>query len=137
MILRTRLFTSAILFGVMVALPASAYQTTAKSEGAVRAEAKRSSAVVDTLTKGEAIEVVKCRIFWCYIEHSGPDGWVRRAHIIEPKSATPAGEKRERNSGGGGGGGGGGAGNAGGIGTAGSGNMIWAFLTGLFDNNAD
>ena len=32
-------------------------------------------AKVDTLYRGEQIQIGECRSGWCYVTHSGPDGW--------------------------------------------------------------
>ena len=34
------------------------------------------SGVVDTLYAGERVDIRACDEGWCYIKHSGPDGWV-------------------------------------------------------------
>ena len=31
---------------------------------------------VDSLYGGEHVNITECRGTWCYVEHSGPDGWV-------------------------------------------------------------
>lgn len=88
------------------------------------------SSVVDTLKSGDVVDIVNCRLFWCFVKHSGTDGWVRRRFLVEASNGTeniPDGDDDDR-----GGGGGGGAGNAGGIGNAASGGMIAEFFRNLF-----
>lgn len=38
---------------------------------------------VDTLYKGEKIDIKECKSGWCYIEHSGPDGWVSGNYLAK------------------------------------------------------
>jgi hypothetical protein len=36
---------------------------------------------VDTLRRGEQVEVLQCQGSWCYIEKRGPDGWVSANYL--------------------------------------------------------
>ena len=45
---------------------------------------------VDTLYAGEQVEINQCQGGWCYIEHSGPDGWVS-ANFLQPGSGSGSG----------------------------------------------
>ncbi len=121
----------ALLAWGAVAGPALAYETTARGAANIHAEPRNGAQVVDVLKRGEAVEVLRCRLFWCQISHSGPDGWVKR-RVLSSTDGGGGGGQEIRGEGGGGGGGAGGAGNAGGIGTAASGRMIWTLLTSLF-----
>ncbi|HEV7344642.1 MAG TPA: SH3 domain-containing protein [Devosia sp.] len=47
----------------------------------VRSGPGTGNGVVDTLTPGERVSVEECRNNWCYIEHSGPDGWVASRYL--------------------------------------------------------
>lgn len=38
-------------------------------------------AVVDTLRRGERVDIQQCRGSWCYIEKRGPDGWVSANYL--------------------------------------------------------
>ena len=111
--------------------PALAYETTTRGAANIHAEPRNGAEVVDVLRPGEAVEVLRCRLFWCQISHSGPDGWVKR-RVLSSTDGGGGGGGQEIRGEGGGGGGGGGVGNAGGIGTAASGRMIWTLLTSLF-----
>jgi len=47
----------------------------------VRTGPGTSYAKVDTLAKGEIVDVIQCQSGWCYIEHDGPDGWVSANYL--------------------------------------------------------
>ncbi|MCZ4271481.1 SH3 domain-containing protein [Maritalea porphyrae] len=56
----------------------------------VRSGPGTSYGVVDTLTPGERVEVNECATNgWCYIEHTGPDGWVS-SNYLSPVSGGSA-----------------------------------------------
>ena len=38
---------------------------------------------VDTLHTGESVDVRQCQSGWCYVEHSGPDGWVSANYLSQ------------------------------------------------------
>lgn len=37
--------------------------------------------VVDTLRRGEPVDVRQCQGSWCYVQKSGPDGWVSSSYL--------------------------------------------------------
>lgn len=37
--------------------------------------------VIDTLRRGERVEVQQCRGSWCFVEKRGPDGWVSANYL--------------------------------------------------------
>jgi uncharacterized protein YraI len=37
--------------------------------------------VVDTIRRGERVDVQQCRGSWCYVEKRGPDGWVSANYL--------------------------------------------------------
>ena len=49
----------------------------AETDVKVRDDASKHADWIDTLYAGEIVDVLDCDYGWCYIEHSGPDGWVR------------------------------------------------------------
>lgn len=49
----------------------------------VRTGPSTQYAKVDTLFKGENVDVKQCQSGWCYIQHSGPDGWVSANYLAE------------------------------------------------------
>lgn len=73
-------FTKVIIaatFGLIAStIVALAVPATAKSAVNVRTGPGTSFAKVDTLFAGESVNVTQCQSGWCYVEHSGPDGWV-------------------------------------------------------------
>jgi len=62
-----------LLASVTLAFAAPAVATGAVN---VRTGPGTSFSKVDTLFKGEHVEVTECKSGWCHVEHSGPDGWV-------------------------------------------------------------
>lgn len=38
--------------------------------------------IVDTIRRGERVEIERCRGSWCFVEKRGPDGWVS-ANFLE------------------------------------------------------
>jgi len=46
--------------------------------------------VVDVLFAGEPVDVTECaKNGWCYIEHSGPDGWVSSKYLVAGSYEEP------------------------------------------------
>lgn len=45
--------------------------------------------VVDQLFAGEQVDVANCQGSWCYINHSGPDGWVSSTYLNAGNSPQP------------------------------------------------
>ena len=131
---RDTIAVATVLATLITAVPALAYSTTVRRDSNVHSQPSKSAPVVGTLSAGEAVEVIRCRIFWCQIAHSSPDAWVQSGRLVARQGSSASQDDSDRDGGGGGGGSGGGgaAGNAGGIGTAGSGSMIWNLLSGLF-----
>ncbi len=65
--------TIGLAASTFAALAVPAVATTAVN---VRSGPSVSFAVVDTLFSGESVNVTECQGGWCYVEKSGPDGWV-------------------------------------------------------------
>jgi hypothetical protein len=63
--------------GAAFAVPAAA-----KSGVNVRSGPSTRYAKVDALYRGEQVNVTECRANWCYVEHSGPNGWVSKNYLI-------------------------------------------------------
>ena len=70
-------FTAAILAASSVAAVASSAMSVTDLN--VRDEA--GGYVIDVLYDGEVVDVLDCDYGWCYIEHSGPDGWVSASYL--------------------------------------------------------
>ena len=77
---------------------ASAIEAAAKSAVNVRTGPGTSFSVVDKLEADEIVDITECAPSgWCFVEHTGPDGWVSASFLI------PADEEsdEEESSGGG------------------------------------
>tara|TARA_R110002020_G_scaffold14062_6_gene49962 strand:- start:952 stop:1617 length:666 start_codon:yes stop_codon:yes gene_type:complete len=67
---------------LVVFLPAAnAAPGTVTSNVNVRSGPGTNYAVVDTARRGERVDVQQCQGSWCYIEKSGPDGWVSSTYL--------------------------------------------------------
>lgn len=44
---------------------------------------------VDVLSSGEEVNITECQGRWCYVEHSGPDGWVSGGYLQADEATTP------------------------------------------------
>ena len=85
---------------LVVFLPAAnAAPGTVTSNVNVRSGPGTNYAVVDTARRGERVDVQQCQGSWCYIEKSGPDGWVSSTYLstgggsvspAQPGSVRPA-----------------------------------------------
>lgn len=60
---------------------ASAAPAYATSNVNVRSGPGTGYRVVDTLRRGEAVDVQYCRGSWCFIQKRGPDGWVSANYL--------------------------------------------------------
>lgn len=61
---------------------ALAVEAEAKSAVNVRTGPGTSYGIVDQLTAGEVVEITECSPNgWCFVEHSGPDGWVSANYL--------------------------------------------------------
>jgi hypothetical protein len=70
--------TVAVLATTMAASAASAIAT---GNVNVRTGPGTGFRVVDTLRRGERVDVQYCRGSWCYVEKRGPDGWVSANYL--------------------------------------------------------
>ena len=88
-------FIRAAIFAALVlpvyGMAASATEATATTALNVRTGPNAGFPVVDTLTPGEVVDVTECQSNgWCYITHSGPDGWVSSTYLSAGPSAGTA-----------------------------------------------
>ena len=60
---------------------ASAAPAYATSNVNVRSGPGTGYRVVDALRRGERVDVQYCRGSWCFVEKSGPDGWVSANYL--------------------------------------------------------
>ncbi len=70
-------------------IAAFAVPATATTGVNVRSGPGTGFGIVDTLHAGEAVNVTECQGGWCYVEKSGPDGWVS-GNYLQAAAATPA-----------------------------------------------
>lgn len=86
-----RKITSMALGGIVVlgmAGAALAAPAVATSNVNVRSGPGTGYGVVDTLRRGVRVDVQGCQGGWCYIEKSGPDGWVSWQYLAEASRPT-------------------------------------------------
>jgi uncharacterized protein YraI len=77
----------AVMFIPAVASAAPAVATTSVN---VRSGPGTSFGVVDTLSPGQSVDVLGCRTGWCYVEKSGPDGYVSSSYLRRSRSGSSA-----------------------------------------------
>lgn len=76
---------------VVVFLPAAqAAPGTVTSNVNVRSGPGTGYGVVDTLLRGQQVDVQQCQGSWCYVEKPGPDGWVSANYISRSGGGTTA-----------------------------------------------
>ena len=82
-LLRAATATAIVCAAAVMFIPAaaSAAPAVATSSVNVRGGPGTSYGVVDTLRPGEAVDVLGCRSGWCYVEKSGPDGYVSANYL--------------------------------------------------------
>lgn len=82
---RTLLGLAVALATLGVASAAQAAPAYASSTVNVRSGAGTGYAVVDVLRRGERVDVDYCRGSWCYVNKSGPDGWVSANYLASDR----------------------------------------------------
>ena len=67
----------------LLATSASAFAAPAYATGSVNVRSGPGTGYgrVDTLSRGEQVDVEQCRGSWCYVIKSGPDGWVSANYL--------------------------------------------------------
>lgn len=87
---RSMIMAGAVLAaGMAFTTGALAAQATASVN--VRSGPSTSYAVVDVLFPGETVDIRECRSSgWCYITHSGPDGWVSARYLTQAEVRRPS-----------------------------------------------
>lgn len=67
----------------MMATTAGAFAATAYATTNVNVRSGPSSYydAVDTLMRGETVDVQYCRDSWCFVQKRGPDGWVSASYL--------------------------------------------------------
>lgn len=82
-IIRSAMIAVLAIVGLFLSTVAAlAYESAATVDLNVRSGPGTSFGVVDTLYAGEPVEVTECASNgWCYIQHSGPNGWVSSKYL--------------------------------------------------------
>lgn len=89
MALKTKLAAAGLAALTLAATTAGAFAATAyvTSNVNVRAGAGTYYGVVDTLMRGERVDVQYCQDSWCFVQKSGPDGWVSANYLDRGRPA--------------------------------------------------
>jgi uncharacterized protein YraI len=74
-------FVLAAVCFVAGALPAAAVSAVATDPLNVRTCGSTECRIVDTLRRGEEVDVRFCEGVWCAITRPGPDGWVHASYL--------------------------------------------------------
>lgn len=82
---RTLLGLAVAVATLGVASAAQAAPAYASSTVNVRSGAGTGYAVVDVLRRGESVDVDYCRGSWCFVNKSGPDGWVSANYLVSDR----------------------------------------------------
>lgn len=82
---KRHVMTIAVFAGAATLLSAGgalAIEAAAEAAVNVRTGPGTGFGIVDQLTEGEIVEVTECAPSgWCFVEHSGPDGWVSATYL--------------------------------------------------------
>lgn len=83
MALSKKLIAGGLAALALLATTATAFAAPAVATGNVNVRSGPGTQYsrVDTLRRGERVEVQYCRGSWCYIEKRGPDGWVSANYL--------------------------------------------------------
>lgn len=83
MALSKKLMAGGLAALALLATTATAFAAPAFATGNVNVRSGPGTGYsrVDTLRRGEQVDVLECRGSWCYIEKRGPDGWVSANYL--------------------------------------------------------
>jgi uncharacterized protein YraI len=89
-LLRAATATAVVCATALVLFPAAAWAASAVATSTVnvRSGPGTSFGVVDTLSPGEQVDVLGCRTGWCFVEKSGPDGYVSSRYLRRSSGGT-------------------------------------------------
>jgi uncharacterized protein YraI len=68
----------ALMVSSVAALAAPAVAT---SDTTLRDEASYSADPIETVYAGDDIDVQDCNYSWCYVDHDGTEGWMRKSKL--------------------------------------------------------
>jgi hypothetical protein len=83
MALKNKLIAGGLAAVALVVTSAAASAAPAYATGSVNVRSGPGTQYqrVDTLSRGERVEVQQCQGSWCYVVKSGPDGWVSANYL--------------------------------------------------------
>ncbi|WP_291364536.1 SH3 domain-containing protein [Devosia sp.] len=83
MALSKKLMAGGLAALALLATTATAFAAPAYATGNVNVRSGPGTGYsrIDTLRRGEQVDVVQCRGSWCYVEKRGPDGWVSANYL--------------------------------------------------------
>lgn len=83
MALSKKLMAGGLAALALLATTAAAFAAPAVATGNVNVRSGPGTGYsrVDTLRRGEQVDVVQCRGSWCFVEKRGPDGWVSANYL--------------------------------------------------------
>jgi hypothetical protein len=89
-LLRAATASAVVCAAALVFMPAIASAAPAVATGSVnvRSGPGTSYGVIDTLRAGQTVDVLGCRSGWCYVEKSGPDGYVSSSYLRRSSGGT-------------------------------------------------
>lgn len=83
MSLKRKALTFGLALAALCATTASAFAVTAYATNPVNVRSGPGVGyrIVDTLRRGERVDIDYCRGSWCFVVKSGPDGWVSANYL--------------------------------------------------------
>ena len=83
MALSNKLMAAGLAALALLATTAAASAASAYATGNVNVRSGPGTyyGVIDTLRRGEQVDVQQCRGSWCYVQKRGPDGWVSANYL--------------------------------------------------------
>lgn len=79
---------AASLCTLSLAQAAAAFEANATRAVNIRSGPGVNYSKVDVLSSGETVNIRECQGRWCYVEHSGPNGWVSGSYLLASESST-------------------------------------------------